>query len=177
MHFRIFGCTQVLHQVNLKKKKMSEAAKKGGTQTANKYRSWDGVARPPTGKKQSGAAAAGSSGGRHAQHACTRLAAPHAKQGPKPSEWWGRGGRSQPECSDFWRFRPVCRRNFWSRAPMTMRPRTARGRIVPWGVCDFGGPGPRGCCVLPAKTRSFSRPFWPPIELRSPERKCCYEQG
>ena len=78
-----------------------------------------------------------------------------------PSEWRGRGGRSQPERSDFRRFRPVCRRNFWSRAPMTMRPRTARGRIVPWGVCDFGGPGPRGCCVLPAKTRSFSRPFWP----------------
>ena len=65
---------------------------------------------------------------------------------------------------DFWQFRPVCRRIFWSRAPMTMRPRTARGRIVPWDVCDFGGPGPRGCCVLPAKTRSFSRPFWPPIE-------------
>ena len=30
---------------------------------------------------------------------------------------------------------------------------------MPWGVCDFGGPGPRGCCVLPAKTRPFSRPL------------------
>ena len=88
-----------------------------------------------------------------------RVARPH-----NPSDRRRRNRRLVKKCCYFADFGLVFRSIFCSGAPMRTPPRAARDRIVSRGLFDSGGPGPRGCCVLPAKTRSFSRPFWPPIE-------------